>query len=58
MNIPSMSMYSLFHNHNVQIGFLNKHERLKPNAVAKPQTTDHYCGSTWFLSKTLRNTLG
>jgi len=53
-----MSMYSLFHNHNVHIGFLTKHERLKPNAVAKPQTTDHYYDLTWFLSSPLRNTLG
>jgi hypothetical protein len=37
-----MSSYSLFHNQNVQIGFLTKHERLKPNAVEKTQTTDHY----------------
>jgi hypothetical protein len=34
MNIPSMSMYNLFHNHDDQIEFLTKHERLKLNAVA------------------------
>ena len=58
MNNPSMSMYSLFHKHNVHIGCLTKHEPLKTNAVEKPQISDHYCGSTRFLSSPLRNTLG